>query len=851
MLLKQIRSSFLDFFKNNEHEILPSSPLLPHNDPSIMFVNSGMVQFKNIFTGKESPKYKKVATAQKCMRAGGKHNDLDNVGHTARHHTFFEMLGNFSFGDYSKERAIELAWSYLTKVLLLPKDKLYITVYRKDEEAANIWRKLTGFSQDKIIKISTSDNFWSMGDIGPCGPCSEIFYDHGEKIKGNLPGSGKEEGDRYVEIWNLVFMQYEILKNGNRIPLPKPCIDTGMGLERIAAIMQGVHDNYDIDLFRTLINKSKKIIGYQEEIVMHKIISDHLRSSAFLIADGITPSNEGRGYVLRKIIRRAIGSAPDSKIIPIHLLLPTLLHEMANTYPELTKAEALITSTLKQEEEQYQDILTKGLGLFNKATEKIGNNKIIPGKIAFMLYDTHGIPLDMIIQLTKSRNYILDQKGFNEEMRNQKERAKLAWSGSGEKADDSLWLKLYEKFGPTTYIRDNLLLNSDQLNNKSPISAKVIAIVQNGSEVKEVSTDDAILILDKTPFYAESGGQIGDTGQIAENRVFDTKLFARKIHGHYTHINNPIKIGDTVKCIIDQNSRQKIARNHSATHLLHFVLRKNLGTSVTQKGSLVAVDKFRFDFSFSRALSTAEIAKTEKDVNNLIESNAEVTTEIKSLKESQEDTSIISLFGEKYDDKVRVVSMGNSKELCGGTHVGHISEIGGFKITKEESIAAGIRRIEARTGYEAIKYLESEIEKINQELTQNIEQNKEIKKELESLHLEILSEKVEKKIIKGVTFIHKIYDQKDSVKTLKQIIDELRKKHQNSIIALIALNQDKINLSIAVTKDLSNRYKANELLKKCFDLIDGKGGGNPEVAQAGGKNIQNAEKIITNIYSNI
>jgi alanyl-tRNA synthetase len=856
MLLNDIRESFLNYFQKNNHKILASSTLIPHNDPTLLFTNSGMVQFKNQFTGKEKIEYPRVATSQKCIRAGGKHNDLENVGFTARHHTFFEMLGNFSFGDYFKEKAIFYAWEYLTKELQIDKKKLYITVYHEDIEALNLWKKISNFSDDKIIKIKTNDNFWSMGDVGPCGPCSEIFYDHGEKYFGGLPGTKDENGDRYVEIWNLVFMQYEKLKSGDQINLPKPSIDTGMGLERISAVMQGVNDNYDTDLFKKLINAIIELTGNNQKIVSNKVIADHIRSSCFLIADGVLPSNEGRGYVLRRIMRRAMRHVHNieydnnllSKIAPI------FISEMKNSYPELLEARDLIISTLNMEEERFKNTLKNGLKYLNEEIDYLPKNGILSGIKAFKLYDTYGFPLDLTVDILKERNLQLDHQGFETAMQEQKIRAKANWSGSGEIGISPIWYDIYDKFGSTEFIR------KDNAN----FVGKIQAIIVNDKSVGFANDGEkAVIITDQTPFYAECGGQIGDKGLINNSKVYDTKLFVGKIHGHFVHLSEKLNVGDEVKLLVNYELRNKIKANHSATHLLHFALRNNLGKHVVQKGSLVNDEKLRFDFTHNKGLTKAELIEVEKLVNTMIIANKRISTNLMNI-DNAKKCGAIALFGEKYDDEVRVISMGDSIELCGGTHANYTGEIGLFAISSEESIAAGVRRIEALTGIKALDYFRNKADK-TEEIVQllrckeenivndvsNLQNqiksltkiNEQCKNELLLLRLEEIS------VNDNKILLLKLNEQKVD---LKSIYDSL-KNNAKSVIVLI--NTDKSNnktsLLIGVSKDILPQYNAKELLQKCFDIIDGNGGGNSDFAQASGKNINVEEKILTIVKNSL
>jgi alanyl-tRNA synthetase len=854
MLLNDIRESFLNYFQKNNHKILTSSTLIPHNDPTLLFTNSGMVQFKNQFTGKEKIEYTRVATSQKCIRAGGKHNDLENVGFTARHHTFFEMLGNFSFGDYFKEKAIFYAWEYLTKELQIDKKKLYITVYHEDIEALNLWKKISNFSDDKIIKIKTNDNFWSMGDVGPCGPCSEIFYDHGEKYFGGLPGTKDENGDRYVEIWNLVFMQYEKLKSSDQINLPKPSIDTGMGLERISAVMQGVNDNYDTDLFKKLINTIIELTGNNQKIVSNKVIADHIRSLCFLIADGVLPSNEGRGYVLRRIMRRAMRHVHNieyddnllSKIAPI------FISEMKSSYPELLEAKDLIISTLNMEEERFKNTLKNGLKYLNEEIDHLPKNGVLSGIKAFKLYDTYGFPFDLTADILKEKNLQLDYQGFETAMQEQKIRAKANWSGSGEIGISPIWYDVYDKFGSTEFIRKE----------NANFVGKIQAIIVNDKSVGFANDGEkAVIITDQTPFYAECGGQIGDKGLINNSKVYDTKLFVGKIHGHFVHLSEKLNVGDEVKLLVNYELRNKIKANHSATHLLHFALRNNLGKHVVQKGSLVNDEKLRFDFTHNKGLTKTELIEVEKLVNIMIIANKKISTNLMNIDDAKK-CGAMALFGEKYDDEVRVISMGDSIELCGGTHANYTGEIGIFAISSEESISAGVRRIEALTGIKALDYFRNKADK-TEEIVQllrckeenivndvyNLQNqiksltkiNEQYKNELLLLRLEEIS------VNDNKILLLKLNEQKVD---LKSIYDGLKSKTKS---VMVLINTDKSNnktsLLIGVSKDILPKYNAKELLQKCFNIIDGNGGGNSDFAQASGKNVNVEEKIL-NIVKN-
>ncbi|MBV8651681.1 MAG: alanine--tRNA ligase, partial [Alphaproteobacteria bacterium] len=717
--LNDIRKSFLDYFAQSGHEIVASSPLVPRNDPTLMFTNAGMVQFKNVFTGAEKRPYNRATTSQKCVRAGGKHNDLENVGYTARHHTFFEMLGNFSFGDYFKDRAIELAWNLVTKEFGLPKEKLLVTVYAEDDEAAGHWKKIAGLPESRIIRIPTSDNFWQMGDTGPCGPCSEIFYDHGDKIPGGPPGSADQDGDRFIEIWNLVFMQFEQLEPGKRVPLPRPSIDTGMGLERVTAVLQGKHDNYDIDLMRALIMASAEASHVDADglhAVSHRVIADHLRATSFLIADGVLPSKDGRGYVLRRIMRRAMRHAHilGSTEPLLWRLVPALVRQMGGAYPELVRAQALITETLKLEETGFKQMLERGLKLLDEEEGRLGSGQDFPGEVAFKLYDTYGFPLDLTQDVLRSRNRKVAVEAFNASMEKQRADARRSWVGSGEAATEQLWFELREKIGATEFLG----YESDNA------EGSIQAIVVGGKSVDSVSAGtEAAVIVNQTPFYAESGGQMGDSGILfsaggGEFAVRDTVKKAAELFVHLgTLTSGRIKVGDAVELRIDTKRRLALRANHSVTHLIHQALRRRLGEHVTQKGSLVGSDRMRFDFSHPKAVSPEDLKWIEDEVNNRIRGNSEVSTRL-TTPDLAVEAGALALFGEKYGDEVRVVSMGEandagrpfSVELCGGTHVRRTGDIGLFKITGETAVASGVRRIEALTGAAAEAFVAEELD---------------------------------------------------------------------------------------------------------------------------------------------
>ena len=870
---KEIRRAFLEYFVSSGHEELASSPLLPQDDPTLLFTNAGMVQFKNIFTGKEKSKYKTATTSQKCLRAGGKHNDLENVGYTARHHTFFEMLGNFSFGDYFKELAIEYAWNLVTKVYGLDAKKLLVTVYSEDTEAYSLWKKISGLSNDKIIKISTSDNFWSMGDIGPCGPCSEIFYDHGPKVSGGIPGSKKENGDRYIEIWNLVFMQYEMLVNRTRSDLPKPSIDTGMGLERMAAVLQGVHNNYEIDLFKNLISNSVELSGIEavnENLISHRIITDHLRASAFLIADGVLPSNDGRGYVLRRIMRRAMRHVHKLGIKEPHMfrLVGSLRDNMGDAFGELTRAQALIENTLKDEEIKFKDTLERGLGLLDKSVNKLNSTEALPGDVAFKLYDTYGFPIDLTADILRGQGRELDYKGFDYSMNLQKETARKSWSGSGDKATDEIWLELKEREGESTF------LGYENFSAKS----KVKSIVVDGKEVEELDIGaKAEVITSSSPFYAESGGQLGDTGEFTWKSgkaiVEDTKKYENLIVHIVKITQGVLKKNDEVNLYIDIDRRNALKIHHSATHLLHEALRQHLGDHISQKGSLVSPDKLRFDISHNKPISNSDINIIEKEINKKIRENFEIETTIMDI-ENARKIGALALFGEKYGDQVRVVKMGKnndnhySVELCGGTHVNRSGDIGVLKILSESALGSGVRRIEAVAGSAALTEYQEENNIIN-ELSLELKTSKEnLKERINSLILDkkymekklvdlnkkintsnISNKESENKVINGIKVISKVLNTLPP-RELKGLVDEFKKELVSGIVIIISTLDDKASLVIGVTKDISDQFNAIEFTKAGVEVLGGKGGGGrPDMAQGGGPNYKKAEEAIDTILS--
>ena len=884
----EIRSTFLNYFKKNGHEIVHSSPLIPHNDPTLMFANSGMVQFKNIFTGKEKRDYNRAVTSQKCVRAGGKHNDLENVGYTARHHTFFEMLGNFSFGDYFKDDAIKFSWDLITKELGIDKTKLLVTVFNEDEDAYNLWKKIAGLGDDKVIKISTSDNFWSMGDIGPCGPCSEIFYDHGDQYPGGPPGSPDEDGDRFIEIWNLVFMQFEQISSSERINLPKPSIDTGMGLERITALLNSTNDNYNTDLFNPLINKSIQLLNNESlnSSPSHRVIADHLRSSSFLIADGVTPSNEGRGYVLRRIMRRGMRHAHTlgNKEPIFDKMFPTLLETFQNAYPELERAKDLILNTFLNEETKFKETVEKGLKILED--EISTSPKKLDGEIAFKLYDTYGFPLDLTQDYLRIKKIAVDVDAFNKKMKEQKDRARKSWKGTGDKEDQKKWFQITENLSPTEF------LGYEQTETES----EIISIIKKDSETKILLADEeGVIILNQTPFYGESGGQIGDSGKIIyENSIFEvydtTKLFGSFFLHHGKVISGQFTKKESVTAIIDKNKRQLIKCNHSSTHLLHSSLRKILGNHVSQKGSLVNNEKLRFDFSHNDSISSDNITKIEKHVKNQITSNSQVYTKIIDHQKAIEEGAM-ALFGEKYGDEVRVVSMGTkddekvfSKELCGGTHVNQTGDIINFKIINQSSVASGIRRIEALTNISVKQYeieqnqlkkqkddddqikidqLIKDIKKIDSKFTYSnknneslINQIKELRKNLDNkkqnLNKENTSQNIISEEINNIMFVYLIADNYPP-KLLKQFVDDQKNKYKEKCVSLIiSKNNYKLSIVLGATNDLINNFDSSKIIQEISVILGGKGGGGrKDLAQAGGVELSNVEEAINKIRDNL
>ncbi len=879
--VNEIRRAFLEYFRSEGHEVVPSSPLVPRNDPSLMFTNAGMVQFKNVFTGQETRPYVRAASSQKCVRAGGKHNDLDNVGYTARHHTFFEMLGNFSFGDYFKERAIELAWTLITKEFGLDAKRLSVTVYHEDEEAYAIWKKLTGFGDDRIIRIATKDNFWQMGDTGPCGPCTEIFYDHGPEIPGGPPGSPDADGDRFIEIWNLVFMQFEQLPSGERIDLPKASVDTGMGLERIAAVLQGTHDNYEIDLFRHLIatirEESRKLgASDRPEGVdvkpARRVIADHLRASSFLIADGVLPSNEGRGYVLRRIMRRAMRYAHQLGCADplMYRLVPSLVREMGAAYPELGRAEALITETLKLEETKFKKTLGNGLKLLGEASATLKKGATFPGDVAFKLYDTYGFPLDLTEDALRARGIAVDTKAFDAAMAKQKEEARRAWKGSGEAATEEIWFEIKEDTGATEFLGYDT----------ETAEGEIRALVAGGKPVKALKAgEEGALVLNQTPFYGESGGQVGDEGVIrgakgALFRVTDTQKKLGDLFVHFGKVEaGSFKTGEAVELEVDHARRTATRANHSATHLLHEALRQVLGLHVAQKGSLVSPDRLRFDFVHQKPMSADEIAAVEKLANEIVLENSPVETRLMALEDAKA-SGAMALFGEKYGDEVRVVSMGRlaggeqgqsvagankawSVELCGGTHARRTGDIGLVKVVAESASSAGVRRIEALTGdgarayladaehrlKEAAAVLKTRPEDVVERLKTLVEERKTLERQLAEAKKQIalggggggkeagagITEVAGRKFLKlSVSGVE--------MKDLKAMADDGRAKVGSGIVAIANNSADgKLGIVVAVTSDLADKISAVDLVRVGSEAAGGKGGGGrPDMAQAGG-----------------
>ncbi len=885
--MSDIRNKFLDYFSRNGHQKVESSNIVPDNDPTLMFTNSGMVQFKNVFTGIEKKPFKTAATSQKCIRAGGKHNDLENVGYTPRHHTFFEMLGNFSFGDYFKEKAIYYAWELLTKDFAIPKDRLLATVYSEDEEAFKLWRKVAGLPENKIIKISTADNFWSMGETGPCGPCSEIFFDHGDKLKGGPPGSPDQEGDRFIEIWNLVFMQFEQVSKDKRIDLPKPSVDTGMGLERITAVLQGTHDNYGIDHFKKLISASSEITNTKIDdntIASHRVIADHLRASSFLIAEGVLPSNEGRGYVLRRIMRRGMRHAHTlgSKKPIFFKLFEVLLSEMSKSYSELSTRKDLITETLKNEEEKFSSLLDRGMKILDQNLEKVKNN-ILPGEIAFKLYDTYGFPLDLTADILKNKNIKINTSAFDNSMKNSKELARASWKGSGDKSVEKKWFKVREQLNPTEFL-------GYELNKAEGVVLKISKgnkFVENAKEGDEVE-----IITNQTPFYGESGGQVGDQGIITNSNckihIKDTQKKMGDLFVHYGTVEKgSFKIGESVNLEIHVQKRNNSRANHSATHLLHESLRRTLGKHVTQKGSLVSPDRLRFDFSHNKPIEKDEMTKINKIVNEMVQEASYVQTRIMTPKEAV-SLGALALFGEKYGDEVRVVFMGKenngffSTELCGGTHVKNTKEIGEFKVISQSSIASGVRRVEALRNKELQDYeknlkkdkslkeknLKDQVNFARNELSKfklkpdykdnlNLSENlKNLNKQLEKIKIKNIIEDKNKNIIKDKKVGNFILRQQVLTdfppKELRGIIDQGKKDIKKGIVISISIFEGKVGVAVGLTQELTKKYDAVKLVKIASEALGGKGGGGrKDFAQAGGSHKDKIEEAFETLNGKI
>jgi alanyl-tRNA synthetase len=871
--VNDIRRAFLDYFARHGHRIVESSPLVPRNDPTLMFANSGMVQFKNVFTGLEARPYTRATTAQKCVRAGGKHNDLENVGHTARHHTFFEMLGNFSFGDYFKDVAIELAWNLVTREFGLAKDRLIITVHTTDEEAAGHWRKIAGLPDSRIVRIPTSDNFWSMGETGPCGPCTEIFYDHGPHIPGGPPGSAEADGDRFIEIWNLVFMQFEQVDAKTRKNLPRPSVDTGMGLERIAAVMQGTHDNYAIDLMRSLIEESARASATEPDGphgISHRVIADHLRASCFLIADGVLPSNEGRGYVLRRIMRRAMRHAQliGCKEPLMHRLVPALVAQMGVAYPELERAEALMTEALKLEETRFRATLERGLKLLDEATAKMAKGARLDGETAFKLYDTYGFPLDLTQDALKARGLGVDEKGFDAAMARQRAEARKAWAGSGEAATEQVWFQVRDDVGASEFLGYAT----------EAAEGQIVALVRNGQRVHEARAGDEVgLIVNQTPFYGESGGQMGDTGRIkgaaGEAAVADTQKKAGDLHVHFAKVEKgALKVGDQVTLAVEAERRRGLRAHHSATHLLHEALRRRLGAHVTQKGSLVAPDRLRFDISHPKAVGPDEIADVETDVNRQIRLNEAVVTRLMDPEEAVK-AGAMALFGEKYGSEVRVVSMGLgagsgaggagrdkdpnhpfSVELCGGTHVRRTGDIGLLHVVAESAVGAGVRRIEAVAGAAAADYfraqesllrdaadaLKVQPAEVPARLAALLEERRKLERELAETRQKLATggtgggAAADAKDINGVRFVPRLLEGVPA-RDLKPMADIIKKNIKSGVVALVSVEEGRASLVVGVTEDMAAKVSAVDLVRAGAAALGGKGGGGrPDMAQAGG-----------------
>jgi alanyl-tRNA synthetase len=881
--VNEIRSKFLDFFAENGHEIVPSSPLVPRNDPTLMFTNAGMVQFKNVFTGQETRPYSRATSSQKCVRAGGKHNDLDNVGYTARHHTFFEMLGNFSFGDYFKERAIELAWNLITKDFGLKKDKLLVTVYHTDDEAAGLWKKIAGFSDDRIIRIPTSDNFWAMGDTGPCGPCSEIFIDRGEHIWGGPPGSLEEDGDRFLEFWNLVFMQYEQVTKEERVALPRPSIDTGLGLERMACILQGVDSVFETDLFRHLIDATASALGQgpeEQNAASFRVIADHLRSSAFLIADGVLPSNEGRGYVLRRIMRRAMrhGQLLGAKEPLMYRLVWALVREMGQAYPDLARAEKLIEETLRLEETRFRKTLERGLSILDEKSAGLKKGDMFDGDTAFTLYDTYGFPLDLTQDALKSRGISVDQASFTDAMERQRQKARASWSGSGDTASENIWFPLREKLGATEFLGYDT----------ESAEGVVTALVKDGKDADSLKAGESgAIVLNQTPFYAESGGQVGDTGLLTGEgvkfRVSDTQKKAGDLFVHLGTVEQgTLKVGTALQLEVDHARRASIRAHHSATHLLHEALRQVLGDHIAQRGSLVAPDRLRFDFVHQKPITAEELARIEDIANEVVLDNDEVTTRLMAVDDARE-AGARALFGEKYGDEVRVVSMGKqarahgqnalgwSVELCGGTHVRRTGDIGLISVTGESAVSSGVRRIEALTGRHARKHandtmaiaktaaseLRTTVDDMPARIVALMEERKKLERDLSDARKKLAmggggdggaAAAGGVREAGGVKLLARSVEGVET-KDLKSLVDDGKKQIGSGVVAIVGVTEDgKAGIVVGVTADLTSRFNAVELVRKGSEALGGKGGGGrPDMAQAGGPDGTKASAALTAI----
>jgi alanyl-tRNA synthetase len=869
--VNDIRETFLGFFEKNGHARRASAPLVPQNDPTLLFVNAGMVPFKNIFTGTEKPFSPRATTSQKCVRAGGKHNDLDNVGYTARHHTFFEMLGNFSFGDYFKDDAIALAWELVTKEYGLDAKRLLVTVYAEDEEAASIWKKVAGFDDSRIIRIATSDNFWSMGDTGPCGPCSEIFFDHGDKVAGGPPGSPDQDGDRFIEIWNLVFMQFEQHQDGSRTSLPKPSIDTGMGLERVAAVLQGVHNNYDIDLFRALISAEEAVYGQKaagDKTASFRVIADHLRTSAFLVADGVLPSNEGRGYVLRRIMRRAMrhGHMLGAREPLMHKLVPALVAEMGKAYPELGRAQVAIEAAIEQEEARFQRTLGNGLSLLDKAVSELAPGEALPGDVAFRLSDTFGFPLDLTQDILRGRGLEVDVAGFETALDAQRETSRAGGFSSGDQATEEIWFSVRDTKGATKFTGYNATAGEGRL----------VAIAAGGALSDTLEAGPAELVFDSTPFYAESGGQAGDHGEIvfeggARFVVRDVQKRAGDLHVHIGElVSGPVKTGAKAQLLVNGARRKAVMANHSATHLMHAALRKVLGAHVTQKGSLVEADRFRFDFSHGAPVTAAQLEAIEDEVNAQIRANIETGIKV-STPEQAIEAGALALFGEKYGDEVRVLSMGEagdggrpySVELCGGTHVSRSGDIAVFTIISEGGVSAGIRRIEATTGAEALSYLKGRaqiaadvaeslkvpLKDLPRRVASLTEERRSLERELSEAKRKLAmggggGAPAGPEVINGVNLIARVAEGVGG-KELRALVDEAKSKIGSGVVVFVGVDGGKAGVAIGVTKDLTEKFSAVELVKSAAAAIGGQGGGGrPDMAQAGGPDADKANEAL-------